>query len=263
MTEDTAGTVGDTGPPLYVYGVLPAAAAPLGSLPRGVGGGGAPELVQAGELAVVASAVPEGWATATREDAEAHERVTSSLAERHTLVPMRFGTVMPEAEIRETLLGRHGQEIAAVLRELDGCVQMSVKAYYGADALLRHTLRAHPELKRRSQELESQPPERTVGERVALGQEVARAVEDQRRHDEQVLVEGLTPLVRELRAEPVGGERMAANLQLLVERRQRAPLDAAVAKLAEAHSDRFAVRYVGPLAPYSFVDLSLEAPAWG
>ena len=176
---------------------------------------------------------------------------------------MRFGTVMPEAAVREMLLGRHASELADLLHQLDGCVQMSVKAFYGADALLRHALRAHPELKRRAQDLERQPPERTVGERVALGQEVARAVEEQRWQDEQRLVEGLTPLVRELRAEPVDGERMAANLQLLVERDRRGPLDAAVARLAEANADRFAIRYVGPLAPYSFADLSLEAPAWG
>jgi hypothetical protein len=138
---------------------------------------------------------------------------------------------------------------------------MSVKAFYGADALLRQALRANPDLKRRSQALEGRPPEQTVGERVALGQEVSRAVDEQREHDQSLLVDALTPLARDIRVEPAGGERVAAQLQLLVARDGREKLDAAVARLADAHADRFAIRYVGPLAPYSFADLSLEA--WG
>jgi hypothetical protein len=39
---------------------------------------------------------------------------------------------------------------------------------------------------------------------------------------------------------------------------RRPQLDAAVQRLSREHGDRFAIRYVGPLAPYSFADLELE-----
>jgi pyruvate/2-oxoglutarate dehydrogenase complex dihydrolipoamide acyltransferase (E2) component len=63
----------------------------------------------------------------------------------------------------------------------------------------------------------------------------------------------------DVRADPPASERQAASLQLLVAERDRARLDAAVDRLAREHGARLSLRYVGPLPPYSFSDLALEA----
>jgi len=49
-----------------------------------------------------------------------------------------------------------------------------------------------------------------------------------------------------------------------VDRARRETPDAAVSALSRELADELALRYVGPLAPYAFVDLSLdlEEPAW-
>jgi hypothetical protein len=60
-------------------------------------------------------------------------------------------------------------------------------------------------------------------------------------------------------ADPPASERQAASLQLLVAERDRPRLDAAVDRLAREQGDRLSLRYVGPLPPYSFSDLALEA----
>lgn len=250
-------------PRLHVYGVLAGSPTLPAGLPAGVGEPSAPvRTIESDGLAAVVSEVPAGWEAATRADVETHGRILEQLIAHHTVVPLRFGMVMTEQEVRDELLARHRARITGLLRDLDGRVQMSVKAYYGPDALLRQALRAHPDLKRRSDALEGQPPERTQGERIALGQEVARAVEEQRALDERTLVEPLSKLVRDLRVEPAAGERVAASLQLLIDRARRGEVDEAVRRLTQAHADRFAIRYVGPLPPYSFADLSL-APAEG
>jgi hypothetical protein len=57
---------------------------------------------------------------------------------------------------------------------------------------------------------------------------------------------------------PPRRDRQAATIQLLVPAERRPQLDAAVQRLSREHGDRFAIRYVGPLAPYSFADLELE-----
>jgi hypothetical protein len=122
----------------------------------------------------------------------------------------------------------------------------------------------HPEIARASQALERAPEAETRGARIELGQQVAAAVTALRERDERALVERLTPAVTELVVDPPASERVALNAQLLVRRDRREALDAVVRELAAEHEGRLSIRYVGPLAPYSFTALSLDAgdPAW-
>jgi len=251
---------------VYVYGVVRASAAP-DAFPDGVAGGESPvRLLEHGDLAVVASDVPVGWQAATRADVEAHEHVLSGLIEQWTVVPMRFGVVLDSEEAaREILLVQHEAEVHRLLARLDGHVQMSVKAYYGEESLLRQVLKQHPELKRRSDALEGMSMAGSQQERIALGQDVANAVEAQRAHDEQTLAAPLAAAAAEVSLEPLRSDRLALNAQLLVARERRADVDAAVERLTREFGEQFAFRYVGPLAPYSFSDLALDAQEepWG
>jgi hypothetical protein len=136
---------------------------------------------------------------------------------------------------------------------------MSVKAYYLEEALLRAVLARRPELKQRSEALEGSTPAATQNERIALGREVAAAVEEQRALDQQALVEPLARLADDVIVDPGRSERHAFTAQLLVGVARRPELDAVVQRLTVKYRGRFALRYVGPLPPYSFCDLTLEA----
>jgi Gas vesicle synthesis protein GvpL/GvpF len=244
---------------VYVYGVVSGAAPAVGA--AGVGEQPAPVRAIAGAGAVaVVSDVPEGWRAARRQDIEAHDRVLAELLGAGAVVPLRFGTVFAsDDEVRARLLERHADTLTELLARLAGHVQMAVRAYYVEDQLLRAVLARRPELKARADALESRPAVTTQPERIALGRAVADAVEDQRALDQELLVRALAEVAAEVRADPPASERQAASLQLLVAERDRPRLDAAVDRLAREHGGRLSLRYVGPLPPYSFSDLALEA----
>jgi hypothetical protein len=218
--------------------------------------------VTAGGLAAAVADVPADWRSAGRAEVEAHDRVLSELSRHTTVVPLRFGTVMAsDDEVRERLLERHADEIEALLRQLEGRLQMSVKAFYLEETLLRRLLHRRPELKRRSQALEGLPIEATQQQRIALGRDVADGLQEQRALDERMIVDALAPFADDVRVEPPVSDRHAATVQLLVAADRREALDAAVDRLAVECDGQFAVRYVGPIPPYSFSDLSLEERA--
>jgi Gas vesicle synthesis protein GvpL/GvpF len=246
----------DAATAVYVYGVIDRASRPSG----GEGVTGAPvRTIEGGDAAALVSSVPADWRAAGRADVEAHDRVLTALAGRGAVVPMRFGTLMAsEEEVRERLLERHADELTSLLARLDGRVQMSVKAFYVDEALLREALARRPELKRRSRALEGLPVAASQDRRIALGRDVAAAVEEQRALDEALLVERLAGVAEDIQLAPLTSERQALAAHVLVSREQRPQLDAAVRELTTAHGDRFTVRYVGPLPPYSFCDLSLD-----
>jgi hypothetical protein len=250
----------DRGHPVYVYGIMRATDA--AEWPQTPGLGERPATVRTvveNGLAALVSDLRPDHTPGRPEDLEAHRRVLSQAIKRGTAIPMRFGIVMDGDEaVRQRLLVGHATELSEVLRRLDGHVQMTVKAFYADDALLRDVLAARPELARESAALAERPETEAQAARVGLGEMVAKAVEARRAEIESALLDRLAPLAADVQVDPPSSERVALSVQLLVRRERRAALDDEIGALGDALKGTLAFRYVGPLAPFSFADLSLE-----
>jgi hypothetical protein len=163
-----------------------------------------------------------------------------------------------EDVVRRRLLDRHRPELTHLLRRLDGRVQMTVRALYAEGTLLRGAIEGDAEIARLSSAVEGRSEIESRLERIALGERVAAAVEARRAQDEQALLDQLQPLVSDLRVDPGESERVLFNAHLLIRRDRRAALDDAVGQLGGALEGYLALRYIGPLPPYSFSEVSLE-----
>jgi Gas vesicle synthesis protein GvpL/GvpF len=246
--------------PVYVYGIIPASEARQWQETPGLGDPSSPvRTVIEGGMAALVSDLPPDYTPGRREDLEGHQRVLSEAIERGTTVPMRFGIVMDDDEtVREKLLKRHAAELSDVLGKLDGQVQMTLKVYYLDDELLKDVLAANPDLAQESARLAQLPETEAQDARVRLGEAVANAIEERRAEVEQALLDTLRPFATDVRVDPPHGEQVALIAHLLVPRERRAGLDEAVRKLSESLAGVLAFRYIGPLAPYAFADLSLK-----
>jgi hypothetical protein len=245
----------------YVYGVIPAAEAAAWPGVDGIGGGTV-RAIMSGELAALVSDIPDDAKPGRREDLEAHRRVLGQAVEQGTVVPMRFGIVMDDDEtVHDRLLGRHGEELTNLLEELDGKIQMTVRAFYAEDALLRAAMAGDEEIQRLNAIIGGRPELETRNERVALGERVAAAIDRRRDRDAEALLARLRPLASGIQVDPPGSDRVAVSAQVLVRRDVRPALDAAIAELGPALEGYLAVRYIGPLPPYSFSAMELEPEA--
>jgi hypothetical protein len=259
-TDARSAATQEQGHPVYVYGIIPAADA--GNWPETPGLGeprGTVRVVAEGDMAALVSDLPPDHTPGRLEDLEAHRRVLSEAIKHGTTLPMRFGTVMDSDDVvRERLLERHAPELSDVLRNLDGHVQMTVKAFYADNALLEDVMAAQPELARESAALAQRPAAEARAARVQLGELVAKAVEARRAEVESALSNRLSPLAADIRVEPPTSDRVAFSAHLLVHRDRRGALDDEIRRLGETLAGVLAFRYIGPLAPFSFADLSLE-----
>jgi hypothetical protein len=265
-TGPRSGAAQDQTHPVYVYGII--AAGDAGQSPDAPGLGepsGTVRTVAEGPIAALVSDLPLDFTPGRLEDLEAHRRVLSEAIKHGTTIPMRFGTVLDGDElVRERLLARHAAELSDVLKRLDGHVEMAVKAFYADDALIQDVLTANPELARESAVLAQYPESQMRTARVRLGEMVAKAVEARRAEVESALLNRLSPLAADIRVDPPNSDRVAFNAHLLVRRDRQAALDDEIRELGDALTGTLAFRYIGPLAPFSFADLSLEddEPAW-
>lgn len=245
---------------VYVYGIAPAAQGTDVEAP-GVGGPetGVRRIVH-GDLVALVSDVERGPLTAAR-DLRAHWRVLEEVAGKTTVLPVRFGTLMDsdDAVVEEFLAPRHDR-LAAQLQELAGKVQLTVKAFYDEEKLLRGVVQGSSAVARLSRGVRGKPEAATYYERIRLGELVAAEVDDARERDAAMLMGRLEPLAVATHREPPSTRDGAVNAAFLVERERVDEFSRAVAELSREVEGRMRLRYVGPLPPYSFV--TEETAAW-
>jgi Gas vesicle synthesis protein GvpL/GvpF len=247
---------------VYVYGIAPAAERIEVEAP-GVGPDGqAVRRIVHRDLAALVSDVDAGPLVAAR-GLRAHWRVLEDAVAKATVLPVRFGTVMDtdEAVVERFLEPRH-DDLVAQLAELSGKVQLSVKAFYDEEQLLRGVVQESSAVAQLSQRVRGRPKAATYYDRIQLGELVAGEVEQARERDSALVIGRLEPLAVASRLEPPGTPDAAVNAAFLVERSRVDEFSEAVARFADEVGDRMRVRYIGPLPPYSFTEEQEAAGPW-
>jgi Gas vesicle synthesis protein GvpL/GvpF len=245
---------------VYVYGIAPAGERTDVEAP-GVGAAhaGVRRVVHR-DVAALVSDVEPGPLAAARE-LRAHWRVLEEAISRATVLPVRFGTVMEndEALVEQFLAPRHDQ-LAGQLAELAGKVQLTVKASYDEERLMRAVVEDSPAVARLRERVRGLPQDATYYDRIKLGELVAGGVEQARERDTALVLGRLEPLAMAARAEKPSTQDGAVNTAFLVERSRVDEFSRAVAALESEVGERMKLRYVGPMPPYSFTEE--EATAW-
>jgi hypothetical protein len=238
---------------VHVYGVVPASAKPDP-------GEDQVRLIAHRDVAALVSDVqPDGLHAP--QVLRAHWQVLERAAAWTTVIPVRFGTVMADerAVIEEFLEPSH-DELAAVLAELAGKVQLTVKGFYDEQALMASVVERSPAVARLREQVRGMPEAAAYYKRIELGRLVAAEVERAREHDAQAILERLRPHALDARLEPPSTVDAAVNAAFLVDERRVDEFSRAVASLGRALEGRIRLRYVGPIPPYSFT--GQEARAW-
>jgi hypothetical protein len=242
----------------YVYGVVRAEGAASRKL---TGINDEPVAAVASEgLAALTSDVPDEFLQAGRDELLTHSRVLEQALESETVLPMRFGVVLPdERAVREELLAPHREELEAQLREMDGKVEINLKVLHDEEIVLREVLAEIPEAAELRRSIQGKPEDATYYERIRLGELIAQALEDKRERTGPAIVERLSPHAVAVQVGEPAHERMALNASFLVERKDLERFDRAVDELGEEQGGRIRVKYTGPLPPHSFVELEMAA----
>jgi Gas vesicle synthesis protein GvpL/GvpF len=250
----TAEPIGATA--LYCYGVVWAASA------RGqaAGLGGAPVRgVRFDDVAALTSAIASGRVRARRRDVLRHSEVLTAALAEGTVLPLRFGTVFDseEAIVSDFLEPRH-DELTALLREFDGRVELTVKAFFREESILGEIVRENPRVARLREATRSGADAATYGLRIELGEVVAGELQARARRDAEAILDRLRPLALDVAVEEEPIEHQVLRASFLVERERVGPFDQAMDELARQQAERMHFKYLGPLPPHSFV--AVERP---
>jgi hypothetical protein len=236
----------------YVYGLVGADM----DLPDGLAGlgpSGRVSTIAHGRVAAIVSDVPTDRPLGTRDDLLAHEAVVDTVAATAAVLPMRFPAVVDEEGVVKELLAPHHDHFEAVLGELEGRVQFTLKGRYEQDVVLREVLEGHEEIHGLRDKVRELPEEASYYDRVRLGELVVAALEERRDDDAAQVLERLRPFAVSTVVNSPGRPEDLVNAAFLVERERLREFEDAVEDLGRDLIGRVRLRLLGPLAPYDFI----------
>lgn len=240
----------------YVYGIVEASS----TAPRGRGVGGAPLRVIAGEDAsALVSEIHTDRVRLGRDEVLVHARVLERALARGPVLPMRFGIVMDDDDVRRRLLDEHGPDLRAQLADMRGKVEIRIRASYDESSLLQDVMREHPQIASLSAAVKGRSEDAGYYDRIRLGELVAAAVERHRNRDAETIIEALAPHAMAVAGSDPNHERVVVQASFLVERERLSEFNAAVDHVADGYGGQIRFKYTGPLPPHSFVQLAEAA----
>jgi hypothetical protein len=235
---------------LYVYGIVPEGS----EVPEldGLQGQMVTTLPAEGHAAIV-SRVEDEEALGTPDDLVAHSAVLDRIAADVPVLPMVFGTVVPDEEtlVEEVLVSRHGL-YAESLRRVEDAVQFSLRARFVRDEVLGELIAEQPEIAALREAISGTGEDETRDERIRLGELVVQGLQRKAAEEAPRIRAALEPLARELVEREASQAEDVIELAALVDRDRQGDFEQAAEELARESAGRITFRLLGPQAPYDF-----------
>jgi hypothetical protein len=210
-------------------------------------------------LAAVVSDSPIIKYENSRRNMMAHTFVLEEIMTEFELLPVRFGTVAISVEaIEKKILEARYNEFTLLLEQNHNKIELGLKAFWHEGAIFEEVAKENEKIRRLKALLKGRSLEETYYERIKLGEEVERTLKQMRIRDEENILFRLHQFVDKTRINKVLTDRMVLNAAFLVDSINAVNMDNAVKKLDEEFGKRMMFKYVGPVPPYNFVNISIN-----
>jgi len=191
----------------------------------------------------------------------AHQRVVEAVMRAFTVLPMKFGAVLPDEDSVRRLLAQGETLFRSTLEEFADRVQMEVVVLWDLQQVFQEIGQEHHIAQLKAQAA-GRPPEETVIERVAIGQMVQQSLERRRSSVRDYLIYSLGKPSLDVVVNPPMDDSMVINVALLVDQAGQEALAHQLNLLDEEFEGQFTFRCIGPLPPYSFATVEVEIPSF-
>lgn len=184
-----------------------------------------------------------------------HQKVVEAVKSDFCLVPMAFGQVSTEADVK-TFLSKSYYRLKDILDKLDGKDELGLKVTWKMDAIMRAIVASNDQIRILNKQISSKPKDRTYQLRIELGKRVAQELERRGKQITSEIHKRLSPISVDSKENKPLSNEMILNAAFLVEREKEDEFDAMVNTIEADYGEKVNMKYViSP--PYNFVNLRL------
>lgn len=196
----------------------------------------------------------------TRRNVLAHTMVQDRVIKNYTVLPMGFGMVAGSANIVNDLLRINYDKILGELERLSGKIEVAVKVYWDKDAMLSQLGAENKTIAQAKARLKTATPAQAQAILVEIGQTVERTTKEWKTRYATEAYSHLNKLAVEARANPEMDVKNILNASFLIPKTQESRFQNEVYQLDAKYRGKLNFKYIGPLPPYNFVQMRMEAP---
>jgi hypothetical protein len=194
----------------------------------------------------------------TRKNVHAHTVVQDELLKNYTLLPMSFGMVADSKDKVRKLLEKNYQEIVRELERFSGKIEVGLKVFWDRNAMISELQGESGELTRLKAKINaaSSPVERQ-SLLVGAGKLVEKIAMEWKAKYTREIYFTLKQLSLEVQSNDPLGVKNILNASFLIDRFKEKEFQEQIHTLDAKYQGKVNLKYVGPLPPYSFVNLKL------
>jgi hypothetical protein len=208
------------------------------------------------DIAAVVSNTPIVVQDPTRENVLAHQRVNETVMQKHTVIPMSFGTVFKTHDDIIELLRSAYEAFSDVLNKMQEKFEFGLKVLWDRDQIIREIEDEDEDIRRLKGEISSQKGS-TYFARMQYGRLIDAALQARSERYVAEIFNALRGVSVASRSNKPIGDRMIMNAAFLVSRDREQAFDARVKEIGQQF-DKLTFKYTGPWPPYNFVNIRLK-----
>jgi Gas vesicle synthesis protein GvpL/GvpF len=208
------------------------------------------------DICAVVSNTPMVVQDPTRENVLAHQRVNETVMQKHTVIPMSFGTVFKTDDDIMELLRSAYDAFSDVLNKMQEKFEFGLKVLWDRDQIIREIEEEDEDIRRLKSEISSQKGS-TYFARMQYGRLIDAALQFRTERYVAEIFTSLRSVSVASRSNKPIGDRMIMNAAFLVSREMEQPFDARVKQIGQQY-DKLTFKYTGPWPPYNFVNIRLK-----
>jgi len=200
-----------------------------------------------------------------------HQKVNEEVMKDYDVVPMAFGIIAPSVDEVLRILETVYLQFKTALINTAGKTEFAVQVWWDPKKLLEELANTNPEIQKLKQEISSKGTILGMPIKLKLGKLIQKEAEIQR----QTFINDIHAFLRNLSLDstsnkliddvcPVGSPsgdsfgEMIANFSFLIEKAREPELDKKMQELGKKYEGKLRFKYIGPMPPYSFVNINLK-----
>ncbi len=198
----------------------------------------------------------------------AHEQVNNQLIKDFDVVPMRFGMIVKNKEEVLDILKKTYLQFKISLDKIAGKNEFIIEAFGDEKNMLEKIARENIEIRELQRKAMSRGKILGLTSKIKLGKLIFEALESRKKEYIKYILNFLGSYFADFTAGKILNKEMLMNYSFLIEKSREAELESVLNQLAKKYSaqggsasggkDELKFKYIGPMAPYSFVDIKLS-----
>ncbi len=204
------------------------------------------------------SDAPLGKYRVSRDNSLAHQKAIEEVMNLHTTLPVRFATVAEDEDKVKRILEKEHDRFKDLLSSIRNKTELGLKAVFKEEIIYRDILEKYDDIKRLKEKIAAISPEKSHYQRMQIGKMVEDALQKEKEIVKAEILDVLSSLAVESKTNDTYGNMMIINAAFFVEKAKETTFDEQIRLLDEKYGERVTFKYVGPLPPFNFVNISIN-----